>query len=136
MGELTEMVKRKAEVSIDEWLGNVAIVSHPTPAHTTATTSTSVLVGCPTVMGLHPVEKGQLVTSKQTNETGLVGQLPTGDQVHVAKDTADPSTGEPAGAVEDNSQQSGSRPVGERGPVDDPSEWFWRLLEQVGYELW
>ena len=63
------MVKRKAGMSIDEWLDS-GVISPPTnPANTSATTDVRAPGQCPTVEGFPPERKGQLITGGQTNVT-------------------------------------------------------------------
>ena len=63
------MVKRKAGMSIDEWLDS-GVTSPPTnPANTSATTDVRAPGQCPTIEGFHPERKGQLITGGQTNVT-------------------------------------------------------------------
>ena len=103
------MVKRKANVSVDDWLGERVTPSRIIPATTVAVeeelTPTNLPVPVPTTVPA----SAPVATNPQTNEVpaGSVRAEPvvaTGGDVAVSQGEA--------------------------------AEWFWDLLAQAGYERW
>ena len=104
-----EMVKRKADVNVDEWLaqrvGATESILNP------ATAAPAELTVNPTPIGVE-INPG----------TGTVKVARTEPAVAIAQ------VAEPAQVAEDQ----GDVAVNE----SDAAEWFWLLLEQSGYERW
>ena len=105
------MVKRKAAISIDEWLSRATV--NPADSHLTATTSTEGLAAA----NRFPSE---VVGPTLTGEPGVNPTVTGGPGVNPTV------TGSPVPTVaEDRSRQR-----------EDNSEWFWVLLEHARYERW
>ena len=153
------MVKRKASVSIDEWLDIEAIPSHITPEPLTATTEAGTSKHRPTAKGLHLGGKDQLTTCETVDGSGVRSQLlagipvagtggratdgtngnhrpVTGETVGVDGFKAQPITGGSADTTAGRAQpMTGGVGIVAEAEVDS-GEWFWRILELAGYERW
>ena len=131
------MVKRKASISIDEWLDKGL---NPL---TTGTTSTPATVSCEAPNQRLTAEEVQ----SEVNAPATTGELseatsgaaPSANVLptYVASPPVQRAvTSEPAAGPRERPQ-----PVNEvtsdvaRGE-EESVEWFWRLLEQAGYERW
>ena len=160
------MVKRKADISLDEWL-NMGVASLPTSsANTTTNPSSRAADQAPTAEGLHaggtvPLATGGLVNTSSETVHRLAGipvnvaqgpvPLSAGRPVGVAIRGSWTVTGGPRETERGRHQPTTIEPAGPFGtgpqPVtaatddvaingEDISEWFWHLLEQAGYERW
>ena len=132
-----EMVKRKASISIDEWLDKGLNSLTISPPSIPATVDCEASTQCSTAEEAHSKAREPVVTG------GLA--VTTSGTAHVADNTSPCVESRPV------QQSATSEPtVGARGrpqPVpevtgdvasneSEAAEWFWRLLEQAGYERW
>ena len=103
------MVKRKANVSVDEWLGEGINPSRPSPATTTPVAKQPALTNLPVPASITVPAGAPVTTSTKAN-------------------------GVPAGSlpVELVTATGGDGPVNQ----EEAAEWFWNMLAQAGYERW
>ena len=103
------MVKRKADISLDEWLAQSVGATGSIPNHTAAAPTEQTVNQVPTVVEISP---GAGTTQVAITE-------PVVESAQVA---------EPAPVAEDRCDVAGRE--------SEAAEWFWLLLEQAGYERW
>ena len=103
------MVKRKANVSVDEWLGEGVNPSRPSPTTTTIVAKQPTLTTLPVPASITVPAGAPVTTSTKTNEVPA-GSLP----------------------VEPVTAMGGDRPI----THEEAAEWFWNPLAQSGYERW
>ena len=156
------MVKRKADVSLDEWLGEGTDSSSINPANPLSTVNREAPQPRSTAEGLQSVVKEPASADGLIVPTNEAAQLAADSAIYVSSvpvqlpglglvEEAYGGTGLITGATGGCSQQVTGGPVagsseraqpvnegvgnGSRDEVD-AAEWFWRLLEQAGYERW
>ena len=107
------MVKRKASVSIDEWLGEGVFPPRTSITATVEAEGGSVTPNLPTA------EEGPVTTHLPVAEV-IPGPVPTAEVIRSSVSTEPVATPGANGATQ--------------GEGED--HWFWALLEQAGYERW
>lgn len=115
------MVKRKANISVDEWLERGRAISEATP--TAAATA-----------GHETVESSQQ-SAEVAAATGAGEQVapPTQQSAEVAAATG---TGEQVAPPTKEVEQIPATTTDLAEPVEGTADWFWALLAQTGYETW
>lgn len=155
------MVKRKAGISLDEWLDRGVNSLPISSANISATTDFRVPNQHSTAEGLHLEGKGPLATGglagTSSEAVQLMNVIPVkvapapvqrvvegslevaGSGTRTVTDTVEgrlqPANGEPTGVARKRPQPVSEATGDVARDKEDISEWFWRLLEQSGYEL-
>ena len=103
------MVKRKANVSIDDWLGERVSPSRTIPATTVTVEEELASTNIPVPTPISTPSSSPVAPNTQANEV-VAGSVP----------------------VEPVATPSGNVAVDQ----DEAAEWFWNLLAQSRYECW
>ena len=115
------VMKQKAEINIEEWLGNSVNTPGSTQTDNPANVQAPLVTDYPTATSVRPTGNAKplvgvttdVASSETTADVAAKGTEVAGTTVSVAEEGTE--------SVE---------------PISEGATWFWSLLEQAGFELW
>lgn len=111
------MVKRKADIGLDEWLAKGVESSESRPLNGVEPREASAAEPCPTVTTFPLKGRTEPATETTVDITGSITNV----------------TGATVDVVGTNTDVAGTgMPIVER--TEEAAEWFWRILKRAGYE--